>query len=62
MWFIYSKFTRVRYAVNVHFGTLISIENNITTKDESSTVKPAHVVTYIKQSPVLKGHFFLVLS
>jgi hypothetical protein len=23
------------------------------------TVKPAHVVTSIKQSPVLKGHFFL---
>ena len=27
-----------------------------------STVKPAHVVTSIKQSPVLKGHLFLVLS
>jgi hypothetical protein len=26
------------------------------------TVKPAYVVTSIKQSPVLKGHFFLVLS
>jgi hypothetical protein len=26
------------------------------------TVKPAHVVTSIKQSPVLKGHPFLVLS
>jgi hypothetical protein len=26
------------------------------------TVKPAHEVTFIKQSPVLKGHFFLVLS
>jgi hypothetical protein len=25
------------------------------------TVKPAHVVTSIKQSPVLKGHLFLVL-
>jgi len=24
------------------------------------TVKPAHVVTSIKQSPVLKGHFFFV--
>ena len=23
------------------------------------TVKPAHMVTSIKQSPVLKGHFFL---
>ena len=26
------------------------------------TVEPAHVVTSIKQSPVLKGHTFLVLS
>jgi hypothetical protein len=26
------------------------------------TVKPAHVVTSIKQSHVLKGHPFLVLS
>jgi len=27
-----------------------------------STVKPAHAATSIKQSPVLKGHFFLVPS
>ena len=27
-----------------------------------STVKPSHVVTSVKQSPVLKGHLFLVLS
>jgi hypothetical protein len=26
------------------------------------TVKPAYAVTSIKQSPVLKGHLFLVLS
>ena len=26
------------------------------------TVKPAYVVTSIKQSPVLKGHLFLDLS
>jgi hypothetical protein len=26
------------------------------------TVKPAHAVTSIKQSSVLKGHLFLVLS
>ena len=25
------------------------------------TVKPAHVATSIKQSPVLKGHLFLVV-
>jgi hypothetical protein len=27
-----------------------------------NTVKPAHEVTSIMQSPVLKGHLFLVLS
>jgi hypothetical protein len=26
-----------------------------------NTVKPAHVITSIKQSPVLRGHLFLVL-
>ena len=25
----------------------------------TDTVKPAHVITSIKQSPVLKGHLFL---
>ena len=28
----------------------------------TDTVKPSNVVTFIKQSPVLKGHLFLVLS
>ena len=27
-----------------------------------NTVKPAHTITSIKQSPVLKGYLFLVLS
>jgi hypothetical protein len=27
---------------------------------EACTVKPAHAVTSFKQSPVLKGHYFLV--
>ena len=40
---------RVKY-----FGHKASIDFEI-------TVKPAHVVTCIKQSPVLKGHPFLVL-
>jgi hypothetical protein len=31
-------------------------------KLEYPIVKPAHAVTSIKQSPVLKGHVFLVLS
>jgi hypothetical protein len=26
------------------------------------TVKPAHAYTFIKQPPVLKGHFFLVIE
>ena len=26
------------------------------------TVKPAHADTFIKQPPVLKGHFFLVIE
>ena len=29
---------------------------------KKNPVKPAHMVTSIKQSPVLKGHPFLVLS
>jgi hypothetical protein len=29
--------------------------------DTENTVKPVPEVTSIKQSPVLKGHFFLVL-
>ena len=29
---------------------------------QSITVKPAHAVTSIMQSPVLKGHIFIVLS
>ena len=37
---------------------VISLKHNI----YIYTVKPAHVVTSIKQSPVLKGHLFLVLS
>ena len=35
---------------------VISINNTI------HVVKPAHVVISIKQSPVLKGHLYLVLS
>jgi len=30
--------------------------------ENKCTVQPAHVVTSIKQSPVVKGHIFLVLS
>ena len=32
------------------------------TMSYTGTVKPVHVVTSIKQSPVLKGHLLLVLS
>ena len=31
-------------------------------KEKKYTVKPVQAVTSIKQSPVLKGHLFLVLS
>jgi hypothetical protein len=31
-------------------------------KQKTSTVKPSHVVTFLKQSPVLKGHLLLVQS
>jgi len=37
-------------------------ENEMSILCNVSTVKPTHVVTCIKQSPVLKGHIFLVLS
>ena len=40
-----------------HRGTYID-----TNVKKIYTVKPAYVVTSIKQSPVLKGHIFLVLS
>jgi hypothetical protein len=33
-----------------------------TIKVTKCTIKPVHMVTSIKQSPVLKGHLFLVLS
>jgi hypothetical protein len=38
--------------------------NDVTdkTSDIQSTVKPAYVVTSIKQPPLLKGHNFLDLS
>ena len=35
---------------------------HITATAKHYTVKPAHAVTSIKKSPVLKGHIFLVLS
>ena len=39
---------------------LVQLEPSII--EQVSTVKPVHVVTSIKQFPVLKGHLFLVLS
>jgi hypothetical protein len=43
-------------------GEHILLTKNMTIGSDTSvsTVKPAHVVTSIKQSPVLKGHLFLV--
>jgi hypothetical protein len=46
--------------------TIVYYENNSTKNKDiltvKITVKPAHAVTSVKQSPVLKGHIFLVLS
>ena len=41
----------------LHIFRLLSTSDKIV-----YTVKPAHVVTSIKQSPVLKAHLCLVLS
>ena len=41
---------------------LIVIPNTRCFPIDQYTIKPAHEVTSIKRSPVLKGHFFLVLS
>ena len=38
---------------------VIDSENH---QQNTTTVKSAHAVTSIKQSPVLKGHLFFVLS
>ena len=48
------------YCKSVVYIQLVS--NDCTSTTKSNTVKPAHEVTSIKQSPVLKGHLFLVLS
>jgi len=37
-------------------------KNSLNMSLEVITVKPSHEVTSIKQSPVLKGHIFRVLS
>ena len=34
----------------------------IQVRNNNNTVKPAYAVTFIKQSPVIKGHLFLILS
>jgi hypothetical protein len=38
------------------------LENGENKKQKHYRVNPSHVVTSIKQSTVLKGHFFMVLS
>jgi hypothetical protein len=40
----------------------VTIEDERLNVTQHSKVKPAHMVTSIKQSPVLKGHPFLVVS
>jgi len=39
-----------------------NMSNMLQTARKEGTVKPAHAVTSIKQSPVLKGHLFLFMS
>ena len=41
-------------ALSIYFIQVIAAKQN--------AIKPVHVVTSIKQPPVLKGHIFLVLS
>jgi hypothetical protein len=46
------------YSVVIKFITRIKTKN--VTVLMISTVKPAHAVISLKQSPILKGHIFLV--
>jgi hypothetical protein len=44
-------------------GFIVLLQDKITRNDAVQyTVKPSHVVTSIKPSPVSKGHIFPVLS
>jgi hypothetical protein len=53
----------VTIKIHLIFNLLIKCDNlQFLTRHISSTVKPAHAVASIKQSPVIKGHLFLVLS
>ena len=55
---------RLKYIINTYIASVVLLQYIIYTYIASvvySTVKPAHVVTSFKQSPVLKGHWFLVL-
>jgi len=45
-----------------HLWKIQIINSSIAQVKNIDTVEPAHAVTSIKQSPVLKGHIFLVLS
>ena len=59
----YDDFSRLELNLN---GLIVNITSNSEVNNLActctSTVKPAHVVTSIKQPPALKGHFLPVLS
>jgi hypothetical protein len=53
--------TKERYVCLFDLSGYVS-DYTVRKADLTITVKPAHAVTSIKQSPVLKGHLFLGLS
>ena len=59
LWSLYSHSTSTSHTLQTLFTPDLS--NSTSELTNICTVKPAHVVTSIKQSPVLKGHPFLVL-
>jgi hypothetical protein len=59
LWSLYSHSTSTSHTLQTLFTPDLS--NSTSELTNICTIKPAHVVTSIKQSPVLKGHPFLVL-
>ena len=55
--------TKVKFLTwsNEHIARNIEFNDNGTMKHVLKTIKPVDAVTSIKQSPVLKGHLFLIL-
>ena len=49
------------YIENLWKPENVPLMSSFTLHSGSITVKATHVVTSVKQSPVLKGHFFVLL-